>query len=56
MLSITTKKRANDYVAHITGNTKVWEASHSETEAIGKLVATLAAQNKKGITIAYGNA
>ncbi len=51
MLSITVRKRAKDYTANVTGDTRIWDAGRSEEEAIGRLVVSLdaAARAKKGI-------
>lgn len=39
--SITTKRRADDWIAYLNGDARVWEASPSEVEAIGRLVLRL---------------
>jgi hypothetical protein len=39
--SFTTVKRGNDWMAHVTGNTAVWECGCTEAEAIGFLMLTL---------------
>lgn len=46
MISITVRKRSRDYIAHVTGDTRVWDAGRSEEEAIGRLVISLEANAK----------
>lgn len=39
---ITTERRADNWMAHITGDTARWAAAHTEAEAIGQLWRTWA--------------
>ncbi len=40
MLAIVVEKRVGDYAAHVSGNTGVWGAGKSASEAIGECIRT----------------
>lgn len=44
--ALTVRRRPSDFIAFTTGDTRVWEAGGTETEALGKLVVTLSSGGK----------
>lgn len=50
-MKIIVVKRSYDYMAHIAGNTSIWECGKTQAEAVGKLLISLC--KTLGVTIEW---